>query len=425
METIIRIENLSKQYNLGVIGTGSLAHDFYRWLFLIRGKDDPYLKISEANDRSIKGISNYVWALKDINLEVKRGEVLGIIGKNGAGKSTLLKILSKVTTPTTGYVMYQGRIGSLLEVGTGFHPELTGRENIFLNGAILGMRKKEIIRKFSDIVDFSGCERYIDTPVKRYSSGMMVRLGFAVAAFLEPEILIVDEVLAVGDSEFQKMAIGKMQDVSRNEGRTVLFVSHNMTAISQLCKTTLLIDKGTKKAYDKTDVIIRQYLDQSLTNSSEWDRKDDCNGQIIFKNVKLTNKNGLKANSFNYDEEIIFQIIIQSKIKFPQLGMGLRVTNAEGIAVFTSTSYDQSKELFKIDVGIWEFMTTIPSSFLSPGKYYVDLGLFKPGELVFDHIENELSFTIEDVNFLNSLIKDDRKGIVAPVFTWNIQQLYS
>src|ERR1035437_1814655 len=204
---------------------------------MVRGKEDPYLKIGEVNDRTTKGTSDYVWALKDINFEVEQGEVLGIIGKNGAGKSTLLKILSKVTAPTTGSITYKGRIASLLEVGTGFHPELTGRENIYVNGAILGMRKNEIDRKFDEIVDFSGCERYIDTPVKRFSSGMTVRLGFAVAAFLEPEILVVDEVLAVGDAEFQKKAIGKMQKVSRTEGRTVLFVSHNMTSIQSLCKS--------------------------------------------------------------------------------------------------------------------------------------------------------------------------------------------
>ena len=213
-DIILKAENISKQYRLGQVGTGTLSHDFNRWWHQVRGKENPYLKIGDTNDRSTKGSSDYVWALQDINFEVKRGEVLGIIGKNGAGKSTLLKILSKVTAPTTGSIKSRGRIASLLEVGTGFNGEMTGRENIFLNGAILGMTKKEITAKLEEIIDFSGCERYIDTPVKRYSSGMTVRLAFAVAAFLEPEILVIDEVLAVGDAEFQKKAIGKMQDIS-------------------------------------------------------------------------------------------------------------------------------------------------------------------------------------------------------------------
>lgn len=208
------------------------------------GKEDPYLKIGEVNDRSTVGESEYVWALRDIDFKVEQGDVVGIIGKNGAGKSTLLKLLSKVTGPTVGTIRARGRIGALLEVGTGFHPEMTGRENIYMNGAIMGMTKNDIARKLDEIVAFSGCERYIDTPVKRYSSGMTVRLGFAVAAHLDPEILVVDEVLAVGDAEFQKKAIGKMQDVSRGEGRTVLFVSHNMASIRNLCKTGVVLNKG-------------------------------------------------------------------------------------------------------------------------------------------------------------------------------------
>ncbi|RYE17084.1 MAG: ABC transporter ATP-binding protein, partial [Sphingobacteriaceae bacterium] len=233
--TVIKVENLGKQYRLGEIGTGTLSHDLNRVWARLRGKEDPFAKIGEANDRTTKSSSDFVWSLKDVNFEVHAGEVLGIIGRNGAGKSTLLKILSKVTAPTTGRINIKGRIASLLEVGTGFHPELTGRENIYLNGAILGMTKIEIGKKFDEIVDFSGVERYIDTPVKRYSSGMYVRLAFAVAAFLEPEILIVDEVLAVGDAEFQKKCLGRMRDVSTNDGRTVLFVSHNIAAIRGLC----------------------------------------------------------------------------------------------------------------------------------------------------------------------------------------------
>jgi lipopolysaccharide transport system ATP-binding protein len=243
-DIILKAKNISKQYRLGQVGTGTLNHDLNRWWHQIRGKEDPYLKIGDTNDRSTKGTSEYVWALQDINFEVERGEVLGIIGKNGAGKSTLLKILSRVTSPTAGNIKFGGRVASLLEVGTGFNGEMTGRENIFLNGAILGMTKKEIASKIDEIIDFSGCERYIDTPVKRYSSGMTVRLAFAVAAFLEPEILIIDEVLAVGDAEFQKKAIGKMQDISRTGGRTVLFVSHNMAAVKSLCTRGIVLENG-------------------------------------------------------------------------------------------------------------------------------------------------------------------------------------
>lgn len=264
-DIILKAENISKQYRLGQVGTGTLSHDLNRWWHQIRGKENPYLKIGDVNDRSTKGTSDYVWALQDINFEVERGEVLGIIGKNGAGKSTLLKILSKVTAPTTGSIKSRGRIASLLEVGTGFHGEMTGRENIFLNGAILGMTKKEIASKLDEIIEFSGCERYIDTPVKRYSSGMTVRLAFAVAAFLEPEILVIDEVLAVGDAEFQKKAIGKMQDISNQEGRTILFVSHDLSAISTLTSRTIVLANGKIIAIEETNKAISIY--SSLENS--------------------------------------------------------------------------------------------------------------------------------------------------------------
>ena len=268
MKPIIKVENLSKQYRLGTIGTGTIREDVQRWWHRVRGKEDPYLKIGEINERSAKGNSEYVWALKDVNFEVMPGEVMGIIGKNGAGKSTLLKILSKVTGPTKGRIAYNGRIGSLLEVGTGFHPDLTGRENIFLNGAILGMSKREIRSKFDEIVDFSGCERYIDTPVKRYSSGMTVRLGFAVAAHLDPEILVVDEVLAVGDADFQKKAIGKMHEISRDEGRTVLFVSHNMAAIRSMCSHVVVLEKATVIFNGKTNEGIAYYLNSGARQES-------------------------------------------------------------------------------------------------------------------------------------------------------------
>ena len=261
MSTAIEFNHVGKQYRLGLVSTRTLSHDFNRWWqTAILKKDDPYLKIGETNDRTKSGSSEYVWALRDIDFRIEKGDVVGIIGKNGAGKSTLLKLLSKVTGPTVGTIRARGRIGALLEVGTGFHPEMTGRENIYMNGAIMGMNKAEVSRKLDEIIDFSGCERYIDTPVKRYSSGMMVRLGFAVAAHLEPEILVVDEVLAVGDAEFQKKAIGKMQSVSQGEGRTVLFVSHNMASIRALCKHGILLENGRVKSIGEAGDIIDTYL---------------------------------------------------------------------------------------------------------------------------------------------------------------------
>jgi len=279
--TVIEFNNVGKQYILGMIGTGTLSQDLNRWWANIRGKEDPYLKIGETNDRTQKGDSRFVWALRDINFKVKQGDVVGIVGKNGAGKSTLLKILSRVTSPTTGDIKIKGRIASLLEVGTGFHPEMTGRENIFMNGSIMGMTKAEIKSKFDEIVDFAGVAKYVDTPVKRYSSGMMVRLGFAIAAHLEPEILVVDEVLAVGDAEFQKKAIGKMQDVSKGEGRTVLFVSHNMAAVRSLCTRGVMLKNGMVDFIGTISDTLDHYLKndeenqaEKIINNIKW--KKDC-----------------------------------------------------------------------------------------------------------------------------------------------------
>jgi lipopolysaccharide transport system ATP-binding protein len=286
---ILKVENVSKQYRLGQLGTGTISHDLNRLWAKMRGKEDPYLKIGDTNDRSSTGGSDYVWSLKDINFEVKQGDVLGIIGKNGAGKSTLLKILSQVTTPTTGEVNVKGRIAALLEVGTGFHPDLSGRENIYLNGAILGMTKQEIKSKLDEIVEFSGVAKYLETPVKRYSSGMMVRLGFAVAAHLEPEILIVDEVLAVGDAEFQKKCLGKMKDVA-GEGRTVLFVSHNMAAVKSLCNKGLLLEQGKVVKYSDVNEVLDLYNSNSkeITTQKVWSVEDaPGNSKAKIISIKL------------------------------------------------------------------------------------------------------------------------------------------
>ena len=297
MSTAIEFNNISKLYRLGLVSSGTLSNDLQRWWQMnILGREDPFLKVGSVNDRSKAADSEYVWALKDINLNVEQGDVVGIIGKNGAGKSTLLKLLSKVTGPTTGTIKAKGRIASLLEVGTGFHSELTGRENIYMNGAILGMTKKEIDRKIDEIIDFSGCGRYIDTPVKRYSSGMTVRLGFAVAAHLDPEILVVDEVLAVGDAEFQKKAIGKMQDVSKGEGRTVLFVSHNMASIRNLCHHGVVLEKGMVEfSGDVNDAIDLYMASSSVSYSldepiSALKRPEGCSGKIVFKSVDFLNR---------------------------------------------------------------------------------------------------------------------------------------
>lgn len=288
--TAIEFENVGKMYRLGRVGTGTLSHDLNRWWTTnILRKEDPYLKIGETNDRSKKGHSDYVWALRDISFKVEQGDVVGIIGKNGAGKSTLLKLLSRITSPTTGSIRYQGRIASLLEVGTGFHPEMTGRENIYMNGSIMGMTKKEITRKLDEIVDFAGVERYLDTPVKRYSSGMTVRLGFAVAAFLEPEILVVDEVLTVGDAEFQKKAIGKMQDVSKGEGRTVLFVSHNMAAVKNLCTRGVVLQNGQLAFDGTTDDAVSYYLSNNfqVEQGLITDHIDELASYIIVDKIEI------------------------------------------------------------------------------------------------------------------------------------------
>jgi len=318
MSTAIKFENISKQYRLGVVSTQTLSHDLNRWWKMnIRGQEDPYLKIGEVNDRAHKGESEYVWALKDINFEVQQGDVLGIIGKNGAGKSTLLKILSKVTAPTTGTIKAAGRIASLLEVGTGFHPEMTGRENIYMNGAIMGMTKAEITRRFDEIVDFSGVERYIDTPAKRYSSGMTVRLGFAIAAHLEPEILVVDEVLAVGDAEFQKKAIGKMQDVSRGEGRTVLFVSHNMGSMQQLCSKGMLLDNGLITFLGTISDTISTYQ-RSVKDSSDGGLLHQrlSNGKAYLKSCKIfdIDDNEISNLYSGMDFRIILEIVNSTDI---------------------------------------------------------------------------------------------------------------
>lgn len=367
-DSIIEIENLSKQYRLGQVSTGTLSHDLNRLWCRLCGKDDPYLKVTQANDRTSGSSEDYVWALQDINFEVKRGEVLGIIGRNGAGKSTLLKILSRVTAPTTGEIRVDGRIASLLEVGTGFHPELTGRENIFLNGSILGMTKAEISSKLDEIVEFSGCARYLDTPVKRYSSGMMVRLGFAVAAHLEPEILIVDEVLAVGDAEFQKKCLGKMQDVA-SHGRTVLFVSHNMGMINQLCSQALVIEKGEISFSGLTRDAISRYYDSGPKNIVH----QEFHGPFA-KKVRL-NRFGVNNNySGNYvvrpSDEIRFDIEGHSSDGVDPFRFTFGVFY-QGVTLFSLHDLHEDTGLV---AGDFKAGAVVPAYTLRPGVYEIGVG---------------------------------------------------
>ncbi|WP_281324262.1 ABC transporter ATP-binding protein [Flavobacterium sp. IMCC34518] len=398
-DIILKAENISKQYRLGQVGTGTLSHDLNRWWHQVRGKENPYLKIGDTNDRSTKGISEYVWALQDINFEVERGEVLGIIGKNGAGKSTLLKILSKVTAPTTGCIKSRGRIASLLEVGTGFNPELTGKENIFLNGAILGMTKKEIASKLDEIVEFSGCERYIDTPVKRYSSGMTVRLAFAVAAFLEPEILVIDEVLAVGDAEFQKKAIGKMQDISREGGRTVLFVSHNMAAVKSLCTRGIVMENGKVVFEGGINDSVKRYLQGDIINIKLADIKNRIgNKKVLFDNVQVYGaEKGIKPMT-GEPMNIVFNIVNRDLINSSEIRFDLRIDDDFGQRlVWVSSILKDLETLDNPDKIIISFKKT-PFEF---GMYFATIYLGVHNEDA-DWIDNAFTFNIEAGNYFSS-----------------------
>lgn len=393
-QTVISVENVSKSYRLGQIGGGTIREDFARWCAKLQGKADPNLKIGQEHHARL--IGQVFWALQDVSFKVQQGEIVGIIGRNGAGKSTLLKILSQVTTPTAGQIKIKGRIASLLEVGTGFHPELTGRENIFLNGAILGMTKAEIRRKFDEIVAFSGVEEFIDTPVKRYSSGMYVRLAFAVAAHLEPEILIVDEVLAVGDAEFQKKCLGKMKDVSTKEGRTVLFVSHNMGAISTLCSKSVLLKAGSVERCDTTQNVISYYLD-TQSRSSSHEIKDLRSGstgeEIRFLSIQLAGQ----SDSVDYGLPVVIELEIQSDRDFENLSLGASIFCRDGDPVgtlFTNTTFDiLSGQRKKLRLTIAQFN-------LAPGNYYagfsIGTGGFSSQRYDYDIVIGAPSFTINE-----------------------------
>ena len=383
-DIVIKAENISKAYQLGDFGTGTLSRDIERWWTMLRGKEDPFLKIGESNDRAVQGGSDIVWSLKDINFEIQQGDAVGIIGRNGAGKSTLLKLLSRVTTPTTGEISVKGRIASLLEVGTGFHPELTGRENIFLNGAILGMRKAEIRRQFDNIVAFAGVERYIDTPVKRYSSGMYVRLAFAVAAHLESEILIVDEVLAVGDAEFQKKCLGKMSELSKGQGRTVLFVSHNMGTIAQLCQKAILLNKGQLEVYSNTNEVINAYLQQSQSKEVVY-TGTQTDKSMYIKSALTRNMADRPTDVFRFDEEIVLDLTLT--VKDHNSMAKLSVTLQNGSGDYLSTFVEDISGLMG-DLNEAQIKYKLPHSLITPNLYYFRFALFVPNGEVFDLVEH-------------------------------------
>ncbi len=395
MAKVIKVESLSKAYQLGDFGTGTISRDLERFWARMRGKEDPFLKIGEINDRTIKGDSDVVWSLKNINFEVEQGDAVGIIGRNGAGKSTLLKILSRVTSPTTGSIKLKGRIASLLEVGTGFHPELSGRENIYLNGAILGMRKAEIKRKFDEIVDFAGVERYIDTPVKRYSSGMYVRLAFAVAAHLESEILIVDEVLAVGDAEFQKKCLGKMGDVSKGEGRTILFVSHNMGAIKNLCNNAIILDNGSIYLNSNVHNGVRAYTQiQSAAKAVRYSSNDTGKK---FKEITIESIDQQVRSDFSFDETINFRIIFDIEERYLGANIGIKVLDNLERCVFTSEKLINE---VTTHAGESSVLVTVPGRLLTPGEYKISFAIHIPNiqliELISDIIHMEILETGTD-----------------------------
>ncbi|MFC0514585.1 ABC transporter ATP-binding protein [Mucilaginibacter angelicae] len=424
MPPVIKVENLSKAYQLGEIGTGTISRDLERYWARLRGKEDPFLKIGEVNIRSQKGQSDIVWSLKDLNFNIEQGDAVGIIGKNGAGKSTLLKILSRVTAPTRGSVKVKGRIASLLEVGTGFHPELSGKENIYLNGAILGMRKSEIRRKFDEIVEFSGVERYIDTPVKRYSSGMYVRLAFAVAAHLESEILIIDEVLAVGDAEFQRKCLGKMGQVSQGEGRTVLFVSHNMDSITRLCNAAIYLDNGQIRETGESLSVINSYLSQEGQKAGykKWDR-DTAPGNHLVKlravriidekhndifNISINNKVGV---------EIVFEVFEESD----NYVCGFNLFNGKEVHILSSHDLSNSRNAY--EKGIYKSTVWIPENFLLEGPHLISVALmsYNPFTVIAHELDAaHFNITDQDSNFLTrGNYGGTYPGVVHPELHWS------
>ncbi len=414
----IKFENVSKQYRLGVVGTGTISHDLNRWWHLVRGKEDPYLKVGEVNDRSSKAISKYVWALKDINFEVEQGDVIGIIGRNGAGKSTLLKLLSRVTTPSTGMIKAKGRIASLLEVGTGFHPELTGRENIYMNGTIMGMTKHEITRKLDEIIDFAGVEKYIDTPAKRYSSGMTVRLGFAIAAHLEPEILVVDEVLAVGDAEFQRKAINKMKEVSTGEGKTVLFVSHNMASIRRLCHTGVLLENGTVREIGGIEKITDLYIRSNGGEGRKCVRLEaDPRKEISITYISILAENKTEDDIYDINDKFKIRIryTVHRDIKGTNMSFSL---SKDATLLFRSWDIDLDRDLFDMrKAGDYEVEIVLPD-LLNIGTYSLTVACGIVGIRAIQTLEDIIVFDIENVIQDGHSLSFSRGGMIKTHLSW-------
>ena len=424
MSTAIEFNHVGKQYRLGLVSTGTIAHDLNRWWQTsILRHEDPYLKIGSVNDRAQKADSEYVWALRDIDFKVEQGDVVGIIGKNGAGKSTLLKLLSKVTAPTTGTIRARGRIASLLEVGTGFHQEMTGRENIYMNGAILGMTKQEIAAKLDEIVAFSGCERYIDTPVKRYSSGMMVRLGFAVAAHLDPEILVVDEVLAVGDAEFQKKAIGKMKDVSQGEGRTVLFVSHNMGSVRNLCHNGVILENGMVKMTGEINHVVDEYMKSTHTTDMEsfYNRPTiDSKSPFQMLHAEFQNEDGKSMGEFSCDEDIILEMTFLVREKIPGIyGYFHFCKAADESPVWVSDSNDVVRnKLEALPMGESKVRIRFPKRTLAGGEYLAGLNFTSAQNFGGWNVESPQFFAKIYVHDYKTDRADTRLGAYSTLLDW-------
>lgn len=418
----LRVENVSKMYRLGEVGTGSLSHDLNRVWARVRGKPDPYAQVGAVNDRAGEGTRDFVWALRDIDFEVGQGEIVGIIGRNGAGKSTLLKLLSRVTAPTEGKIFINGRIASLLEVGTGFHQDLTGRENIFLNGAILGMNKQEIRARFDEIVEFSGCAKYIDTPVKRYSSGMHVRLAFAVAAHLETDILIVDEVLAVGDAEFQQRCLGKMKDLSTKGHRTVLFVSHNMAAVRQLCPHSILMNQGTVVNSGETNAIIEQYMTLGSAAEREVSWAADARpsgGALALNSVRVCDRNGSVETPLSSADDLFINIHFELAEAVANLRVGISVLNSEGVLLFLSSDFAAAKPGGTRSPGKHVSRVRLPGRMLIAGRYSLEVHIEIPRTQTL--VDGVLcNFEIAEMAHDNwgPMLESRTPGVIHPELEW-------
>ena len=429
----IKVENISKLYRIGMKqemqeNLASAAFEFIKSPLKNYRKYRSLYKFDDIKTDQVQNspgaLSDIILAVNNVSFEVCQGEVLGIIGKNGAGKSTLLKILCKITDPTTGYAEIRGKVSSLLEVGTGFHPELTGRENIYLNGTILGMTKKEVAHKLDKIIDFSGVEKFIDTPVKRYSSGMAVRLAFAVAAHLEPENLIIDEVLAVGDAAFQKKCIGKMENMA-GRGRTVLFVSHNMGAIIQLCSRTIWIDNGQVRMDGKSDDVVSAYLNSGVQGRTCWSystnkNNNDSKKEVEFKSIKLLHDHEEVTSIIPFNSKLTIEIDYDILISIEHLSITYQMMSSNGTMIYESIDTDNIKwKNYRREPGNYIALCDIPEKFLLPGRYNITISAFIEGVKIIDKLESVLVFELSEIGYD---LNPKRIGLVAPIVNWDIQK---